>query len=98
MIQITFSVQGVPVRLTPERWEHITKRHPELTGQEERVLEAVGNPDEVQRGDLGTLLAVKRQDSLYLVVVYRELADADGFVVTAYLAERLRRREVVWKL
>jgi hypothetical protein len=42
-------------------------------------------------------MAVKRQDNLYLVVIYRELADTDGFVVTAYLVERLRRREVVWK-
>ena len=31
---VTYSVEGVPVRLTDERWNHVCRRHPELNEQE----------------------------------------------------------------
>jgi hypothetical protein len=34
----------------------------------------------------------------YVVVVYREIGTDDGFVLTAYLADRVSpRREATWK-
>ncbi len=91
---ITHSVDGVPIRLTGERWDHICRRHPELNNQKERVLETIGDPMEVLKGDFGEKLAVRfyRRTPLtakYLIVAYRELSEQDGFVVTAYLARRL---------
>jgi hypothetical protein len=61
-----------------------------------------GVPGAVQRGDYGALLAVRYYNQppavdLFVVAVYRELSDDDGFVITAYLARRLSsRREVLW--
>ena len=43
-MKIVKSCMGVPVRLTPERTEHIERRHPEMTGEGERILETLSGP------------------------------------------------------
>lgn len=96
-MQLSFSINGVPIRLTPERWKHISQRHPELGGKEQNVLNAIASPDLVQKGDLGTLMAVKKSNDKFLVIVYKEISETDGFVITAYYTKILRRRMVVWK-
>lgn len=100
---ITRSVGGVPIHLTRERWDHICRRHPELHGQQEKVLETLQRPAEVFHGDFGEKLAIRfyRRTPLtskYLVVAYKELSKQDGFVVTAYFAKRLATwRQRLWK-
>ena len=100
---IVHSHNGVPVRLTEERWQHVVRRHPDMETQRERVLETLAEPDMIQEGDFGTLLAARlypetpltRKD---LVVVHRETSSEDGFVLTAYLASQLSaRRDTLWK-
>jgi hypothetical protein len=94
---------NVPVRLTDERWRHIVQRHPEMDDQGEHVLETVTEPDLIQQGDFGELLAIRfygstRLTSKYLVVAYREASSGDGFVLTGYLTSRpSSRRAVIWK-
>lgn len=103
-MKFVFSVNGVPIRLTLEGLQHILNHHPELLGGEHRILETVNNPDILQKGDAGTLLAIKRFDKTpvtenkYLVVVYREVTEGDGFVLTAYYQSMLRQRVTIWKL
>jgi hypothetical protein len=93
----------VPVRLTQERWEHILRQHPEMTNQKSRVLETLGDPDLIQEGDLGTLLAIRfyAESPLtrkHLVVVYKEISRTDGFVLTAYFTSAPSPRRVsIWK-
>jgi len=99
---IVRSRNGIPVRLTQERWSHITTRHPEISEHRERVLATVAEPDCVLQGDFGELLAVREYGELnlgrFVVVVYREAGPQDGFVLTAYLAGRMSlRRRVLWK-
>lgn len=93
----------VSVRLTEERWGHIRRRHPEMVEQKERVLETVSDPEVVYQGDEDALMAVRRYTRTpltekYLVAVYREVTDVDGFILTAYFTNRpASGREVVWK-
>ena len=99
---IIHSTNHVPVRLTSERWQHITTQHPEMVSQRDRILETVNEPDVVQEGDFGELLAVRFYPRTpltrkHLVVVYRETAVDDGFILTAYFARRpSARRHVLW--
>jgi len=99
---IVYSRNGVPIRLTEERWQHIARRHPEMGTQRERVVETVEKPDMIQQGDRGELLAIRRYRETpltekYLVVPYREISRDDGFILTAYLASQLRTgRRIVW--
>ena len=102
-MKIVKSVQGIPIRLTPERLAHIEARHIEMKGQEKRILETMSAPDFVQQGDVETLIAIRHYDKTpltrkYCCVVYRELNEDDGFVLTAYFTSRPASwREVVWK-
>jgi len=68
-----------------------------LKGKKRDILNAIASPSLVQKGDMGTLLAVKKTNGKYLVVVYKELSETDGFVITAYYTKVLRRRIVLWK-
>ena len=69
----------------------------------QRVLDTVQEPDFVQGGDYGELLAVRLWPETplttkYLIVPYREGSASDGHVLTAYLARRpSSRRRTTWK-
>ena len=92
-----------PVRLTIERWKHITRRHPEMESQREKVLETITEAELIQKGDFGELIAFRFYDrsplsSKYLAVVYKEVTDSDGFVITAYYTSKPSdRRRTIWK-
>jgi hypothetical protein len=100
---IVYSQNAIAVRLTTERWQHITHRHPEMAEQRERVLETLAEPELIQQGDYGELLAIRFYPetpltSKYLVVVYREVDQRDGFILTAYFTSRpSSKRAILWK-
>jgi hypothetical protein len=94
------SKNGIPIRLTDERWAHIAEEHGELAGRRTEVLTAVSQPVRVLAGRAGELLALRESEAgKWLVVVYRE-ERADGFVITAFLTRRiasLNRRKQLWQ-
>jgi len=93
------SKNGVPIRLTDERWAHISEEHSELAGMQAEVLETVARPAHIYAGNGGELLAAKEMGAgKWLVAVYREMRD-DGFVITAFLTSRVTsfaRRKQLW--
>jgi hypothetical protein len=99
---IVVSKSGVPIRLSQERWGHVVRRHPEMEGQKEKVLETVTEPDTIYQGDFDECLAVRLYPKTpltrkHLVVVYRETSHGDGFILTAYFAtEPSKRRKPLW--
>ena len=101
MTESVHSKNGVPIRLTDERWAHITEEHSELAGLRPEIVETVANPTEIFAGNRGELLAVREvEPGKYLVVVYRE-SQQDGFIITAFLTRKghaLRRRQQLWPL
>lgn len=99
MTETVTSKTGVAIRLTDERWAHVTEEHAELAGLRLEVVEAVAQPDRILTGGTGELLALRKQsDGKILVAVYREGA-GDGFLITAFLTRReasLNRRKQIW--
>ncbi len=53
------SCQGIPIRLTNERWAHIVEEHCELAGMLYEVLDVIAFPDRVVAGHAGECLAAK---------------------------------------
>ena len=91
------SVNGVPIRLTQERWEHIVSNKPYMETYYERVLDAVECPTWVLQGYAGALVAVLTLGKQgYLHVVYRELDRNDGFIITAFIARKVNKRAIIW--
>jgi hypothetical protein len=99
---IVKSVHGVPVRVSHERIEHICSRHPEMKGHEELIVQAIGEPDFVQEGDLGARIGVKKVPgewpSKYIVAIYKEVNHNDGFLLTSYFTRKPAEwRKEIWK-
>ena len=99
MMDTVVSKNSFSIRLTAERWSHITEEHCELAGMKLEVLETIANPTRVFLGNEEELLAIRElEEGKFLVVVYREL-EKDGFIITAFLTRRTRaleRRKQQW--
>lgn len=94
----TESVDGVPIRLTAERWLHIVENHDEVAGYYDEVLESVASPDILLSGYQGSFIAVRSLGrQRHLCVVYRKIARTDGFIITAYFTRKIDRRKAIWK-
>lgn len=97
-MDFAFSVEGVPIRLTSERWFHIVETHDDLAGYYDEVLETIERPDVILRGYRGSLIAVRNYGyKRYLMVVYRQLSRNDGFIITAYFTSKIDRKKAIWK-
>lgn len=96
-MDIATSVNGIPIRLTEERWAHIVENKPYMRAYYERVLIAIEEPTWILRGYTGTLVAIlslgKRR---FLNVVYREISRNDGFVITAFVSPRVNKENRIW--
>ena len=75
ILDIVESVDGVPIRLTDERWyEHILDHHPYMSGHYENMLETLENPTFILRGHSNSKIAVRNYGrSKWLNVFYSEL-------------------------
>lgn len=99
-MDVIFSKNDVPIRLTTERWFHITEEHSEMAGYYFEVLETIQEPKAIYAGRHGELLAAREiEQGKYLIVVYREAKKEDGFVITSFLTRRINqieRRTKLW--
>lgn len=96
------SKNKVTIRLTEERWHHITNSHLEINPEDYKsIMDTVKDPDVIFKGDQGELLAVKKRDrsKIWIVVAYKEVTKEDGFILTAYLTTEsiwLFKKEIIW--
>jgi hypothetical protein len=97
------SVNSVPIRLNAERWMHITIGHPEIADYYFNILQVLESPETVYAGTRNELLAVRKLEDgsdKSIIVVYKEVSVDDGFVITAYLSNKLnelQKRTAVWQ-
>ncbi|NWG02478.1 MAG: hypothetical protein HXY44_06460 [Syntrophaceae bacterium] len=99
-MDIVTSKNRVPIRLTEERWFHITENHDDLAGHYDDVLYAIEDPDYIIEGYKGALIALRKfTKTRFLAVVYREISKQDGFVITAYFTSKLdlEKEVILWQ-
>ncbi len=100
-MDVVRSKNNVPIRLTAERWLHITEEHAEMAGSYFEILETVAEPAVIYEVKAGECVAIREiEKGKYFVVVYRESSKKDGFVITAFLTTRRRhfeRRRKIWE-
>jgi hypothetical protein len=97
------SVFGNTVRITARQWAHVTEAHDYMSGNIDKVLETLSEPERVIAGQHGESLALRHYDSTNItsktaVVVYRD--EVDGFLITAFFTSKPDRIEkkgdVLW--
>lgn len=98
IIGISHSVNGVPIRLTSERWEHILDSHPELASFRDTLLDAVENPDYILASRGGAFAAVVVLGrKAFLHVFYVEKGRRDGFILSAYVQDEMNKTRIIWR-
>src|SRR6266581_2428730 len=98
ILGIADSVNGVPIRLTDERWDHIVDSHPELASYRETILDALENPDYILRSRRGGFAAVVvLGHGAFLHVFYVEKNRRDGFIVSARIEQHLDKAKILWR-
>ena len=103
IISTAVSRNGVKIRLTQERWLHITYSHKEIDSTDfDEALEVLEDPDFILKGDEEELLAVKKRGRRkeWFVVIYKEVNRENGFIITSYLTSDMKwllKREIIWK-
>ena len=99
-MEVIKSKNDVPIRLTRERWLHITEEHSEMAGYYYEVLETIETPEAVYQGTMDEHIAIKEiEESKYIVVIYRETDENDGFIITSFLTRKMKqfkRRIKLW--
>ena len=95
---------GRKIRLTDERWSHITESHNYMAGNKDIVLETLEEPDIIINDEEDALIAIKHYlktsiGEKYVAVIYKESKD-DGFVITTFMTskpEKIIKKGVLWK-
>ncbi|MEE8167960.1 MAG: hypothetical protein V3T58_03700 [Candidatus Hydrothermarchaeales archaeon] len=93
---------GITIRTTEEYWTLIVEsKHPIIKRYEKEVKETLREPDEIRksRKDPKVQLYYRRYKNLenrYVCVLIKQL-NGEGFIVTAYLADKIKRGNVIWQ-
>ena len=102
-MDIAISKNNIPIRLTEERWHHISTGHPEIADYYFEILETIENPKIIYKGNLGGFIAISvklEQTNKFIVVIYKEVSLEDGFIITAYLSnkeQKFDKKQILWK-
>ena len=105
MERLIISKNNVPIRLTDERWSHITTSHADMNDNKDLLLKTVEYPDMILKGVSDELRAVRffqrtHLGPKYLMAAYKELSRKEGFIITAYKTskiDKIVKRGVIWK-
>jgi|SRR5208337_3087260 len=96
-------VNGRQVRLTDERWGHIEKEHPEMTGRLENIEATLLFPDKIIRSRTDAEVELFYRDyeatpvsHKLLCVVVKAVPD-DSFMITAYFTDTVKKGLVLWE-
>jgi hypothetical protein len=102
-MDIAISKNGVPIRLTDERWQHITLGHPDIADYYYEILETIEEAEIIYEGNKNSCIAIKKfqeRNDKFIVVVYKEIAINDGFIITAHFTnqeQEFRKKTILWK-
>lgn len=90
---------GVLIRTTKGYWQKIvTTKHPSIAKYEDRVRETLEDPDEIRRSrqDERVHLYYRSIGKLYVCVVADHTSSKKGYIVTAYLTDRIKEGERIY--
>ncbi len=89
---------GFTVRTSPDYWEKVIAKHPDVAGCLELVQRALTVPDEIRRSsrDEKVMLFYRMAGQHWMVAVVRR-QNGEGYLVTAYRTDAIKEGENVWR-
>ena len=76
------------------------RKHDDIAGRFSEILNTVEYPDYVIKGYENALVALKELESRkYFAIVYKELSNEDGFIITAYITSKIKieKQVILWQ-
>ncbi len=88
---------GFSVRSTASYWALIVGKHPEIAGRQAEVQTCLRSPDQIRHSKIDRMVSLfyQSQPPYYLCVIVKRLNDT-GFVITCYLADKIKEGEKIW--
>lgn len=88
---------GFSVRTTPDYWQKITEKHPDMADKLDSIRQALAAPIEVRQSnrDANILLFYGSKEVHWPVAVVRRL-NGDGFLITAYRTDAIKEGAKIW--
>jgi len=93
---------GKVIRLDEDRWKHVLE-HPEMKNQIYRIKETLIDPDEVRETSRSSSVWLFYKfyphspvSEKYLLVIV-EVLDGEGFIVTAFFTDKVKKGGLIWK-
>lgn len=102
-LQTAVSVNENTIRVTAKQWAHVTENHDYMSGNLDKVLETLAEPDLIIEGEQGESLALRAYESTNItqktaVAIFRD--EPDGFLITAFFTSKPDKIEkkgrVIW--
>lgn len=96
-----FEVQtpfGWTVRTTAAYWQLIEHKHPEITGHLHEIKTCLEQPAMICRSkqDVNVFLFYCTWNGYHLCAVTKRLNDDEGFLITAYITDKIKEGELIW--
>ncbi len=82
---------------TKEYWNKLLFKHPELQQKLSDVIKTLENPTEIRKSkrDAFVFLFYSSTEKYWLCVVIKKTG-LDGFLVTAYITDKVKEGDTVW--
>lgn len=86
------------VHTSEDYWQRLLIKHPELASKLEEVKNTLQNPVEIRKSksDEFVFLFYSESQKYWLCAVARK-ENQDGFLITAYLTDRIKEGEIIWQ-
>ena len=98
-MKIVFEIKdktGRKLRMTDFNWHHISKRHPEIASQKEKIMETLENPDKITS-------SLEDKDVRYYHKYYKNLSfhykfmrvivkylNGGGFIISSHFVKEIK--------
>lgn len=102
MEELYFEVESIlhkKIKTTRSYWNLIIEyKHPIMKKYEKEVKDTLKNADEVRKSkiDPRVYLYYKKYNIHYVCVLVKHTND-DGFIITTYLADKVKKGNIAWK-
>ncbi len=89
---------GLSIRTTQSYWNLIQIKHPETIGKVLLIKQVLKMPDLITRSkiDKKVLLFYKKINGYWLCIVTKNNV-LDGFIITAYITDKIKEGEKIWE-
>ncbi len=96
---IIFEVETLigKIRTTEGYWEIIKHKHPEIKDLLLDIMDTLTCPEQIRKSkvDRNVYIFYKRVGKYWLSIVTKKF-DSVGFVITAYLTNKIKEGEIIW--